>query len=1148
MNFRILYKGNDISGDCLSYERNHVLCDGIGTLRMSTTLNAYTFEPYEVITIEEDGHTKGKYYIVSIDGLVPENITQVTAQDASKRLSDYFVWEVTESGDAPTYTKDWIEKYLGEAGVSYAFDVSGSGTIVSNNMSFGRQSAMEIITELLKQSGWYLHTDSGGTVRIGKITIDMTNPAGYFDDTDIIRIDTAANDTSLRNQVTVWGNGNPVTGDYVFAKLYTPTPWDRDALDIRKVGINVAGVREDSTAAGIASQILKETTKLTYIKTVDLTGFRNIHIGDTAFIESDYFTGGGIVTTISCKVNGGSGGAVTTLTLDERCERMVGYYDFGDYVYVGTNGGGIWRKHIRYDHTWEDYSQGLSNLVIPDLSINEGVFACVDGLGNLYTRYSSEAAWVKFSSTNRFVDETGTLYSIADVSCVACTINRYTNHVMAVFNLTGQVSPFVSMGVTYYQVVGSPRSWVVDMTSRNTYTVTMITVDVLGATQYGVYGLDCDHNEKNLYLAVMHSYPGGNWESPNYANTSTEIQNHLDPVVGYEYILPVVTNPLARYDFGIGHAGFNTHVFSHQSIYDYATGVGSLLVDSIGALSGYDITPVDDTSMMACAPWSGSIYLEMDIYKISGSEGAEFITRDMPATITDDEGTWNCGWPPVLGGVWLDIISHDDVGTVITPCLLWRQTGALTYQIKYAIMGRDMDPSTVTVGDWYVIAHDSAITVGPASFYSTAHMSKLILTDYGVFGRIRIDSSTTNKFFLYDFASGIPTDFVTAPSIYWPEVSGGLVYNVMPAYCKENHTVYLCAKSTAFSTPNRRVEISVPALTYNVVVATFDSYNAFTTSNISAVQNNGDGTKTSLYNSADYDPSPRILDMGANGDDVDGGFIAAVYSGGSLVGNSKFSMDFSQEYPVSMSGTPGLVDGLPYPSLYGNTIVTSLRLMGGDTGAAYKPTGALTPVPPGWGLSYLYGVIRPVVDDDYENVYYPGLEPRIDCSQSAPIVVWGDGPAHGWMYISDTGNFNDYHLVDPGYVTGFLYFGPRVYHETTYSGGIDGGHYYGRILYPHANAVWNYDTENETQYGSHYTDDPQEGEYYDFSHEVKAVETTNYLDKPYFFVACSGTGAGPYFYQKDGNNLGETESFTWDDHSAGLPTEEILTIRIDDRN
>src|SRR3990172_760083 len=137
MDVVVKHNGANISSHVISYEREHKICTGIGMLEMVVDYEyGGTFDPWDTITLFENGDKTGLYYVSSASEGQPNATIEITAQDNSKRLSDYFISD-SYFIDYPSYTRFWIEYFLEEVGIGYRFLVSDQGNLLSNNTSLG---------------------------------------------------------------------------------------------------------------------------------------------------------------------------------------------------------------------------------------------------------------------------------------------------------------------------------------------------------------------------------------------------------------------------------------------------------------------------------------------------------------------------------------------------------------------------------------------------------------------------------------------------------------------------------------------------------------------------------------------------------------------------------------------------------------------------------------------------------------------------------------------------------------------------------------------------------------------------------------------------------------------------------------------------
>lgn len=397
MNVSVRHNGTPITSYVLEYEREHKICTGIGQLNLVVAGNIpISFEPWDEISIYENGSFQVKYYVSTITASKPSSTITLECQDKSKRLVDYFIPN-QYTIDYPSYTGYWIKKFLTEAGISYQFMMSDVGVILSNNTTMGLTPAYEQIMQLLQLSGWYMYFDGNGIAKIGRLTTDLSSASGTYTKEDIITISEISDDKMLRNRAVVWGAFDPIRREFAYADVSTRTRWNYDSRDIRSMVVSNGNIPNKSSAYGIANKLIREFAKITVEKHLTVAGASNKNLGDVVRVRSDVFNGSGLITTFGVHMS--KDGLITNLILDERCPRLFGFFDFGDYVYVGTYGAGVWRKHIKYDPTWYDFSTGLTNLAVTDLHINNDVFTSITASGERWYATSSEGPWVAHGIT-----------------------------------------------------------------------------------------------------------------------------------------------------------------------------------------------------------------------------------------------------------------------------------------------------------------------------------------------------------------------------------------------------------------------------------------------------------------------------------------------------------------------------------------------------------------------------------------------------------------------------------------------------------------------------------------------------------------------------------------------------------------------------
>ena len=549
MDVTVKHNGSSITSHVVRYDREAKICTGIGMLELEVAYTyGGTFDPWDSIDIYENGSHAGKYYVSSASEGQPSATLVIQAQDNSKRLSDYFI---TDSYfiDYPSYTRYWIELFLTEVGINYTFLTDSMGSLLSNNTSLGLMSAYEQIIMLLQMSGWYIRFNPSGTAIIGKLDVDKAKMRGSMGNRDIIEIKVDKNDRMYRNRVVIWGNGDPSTSRWVFAEVERPTKWDYDSRDKRTILISNSNIPTVADAFSLANQAITEFARLNVEKYMTVEDARNIFIGDAISIKSKVFTGKALVTTFGTSMS--KNGLVSNIACDERCPRLFGFYNPGGYVYVGTYGSGVWRKHIldysqgvpsgvvlsglatdTYSGGWFDCSSGLMDMNVTDLHVNNGVLAAVTSDGGLY--YSLEDAvttsglvWSGIMLSGLQVVYSGELIEPTVYSGLmgrACIIDRDTNFLRyAVDTSSGlnmgdfleETDPINNQNGIWYTVDGqlvasgtmlsgfmpSGRSWIIDANPYDGTIANTYPINVSGNYNFTVY--DIENDGTTDYAEVM---------------------------------------------------------------------------------------------------------------------------------------------------------------------------------------------------------------------------------------------------------------------------------------------------------------------------------------------------------------------------------------------------------------------------------------------------------------------------------------------------------------------------------------------------------------------------------------------------------------------------------------------------------------------
>lgn len=433
--------GTGVNGVILTINTEQNICSGIGTITMTTTDDGPhytpTFMPGDELVLFHNSTKIGTYTIFKVDE-TPNTFT-VMGQNGSYKLSNYFIPERYEINYA-TLTRYWIDKFLTEAGLDHTFITDDEGTLLQNDSVLGMQMLEDAINPLLQQSGWYLFFNHNNHVEIGKLIKDVDNSPHVI--SNPFTIDTTKDDKMLRNRGIVWGKSNPYTEKWVYAFKDRRTGYETWGGDTRPIVLANGNIWNTKDAQLVASQLINEFSKLTEVTTITTEGNGEYRLGQTVKLDTAYVRKYGLITNVQHDIS--KDGFITTLTLDQRCPRIIAFFS-SVYVYVATDGNGIWRTNYTIPDGWHDFSNGIAigDKVVTDLKINDGIFACVAGK-KLYYR-SSGSAWVKYNPGTLYDSD---LVGYTDYICSGCVINKTNGNICAVYTNTS-----------------TNKSWIVEITA-----------------------------------------------------------------------------------------------------------------------------------------------------------------------------------------------------------------------------------------------------------------------------------------------------------------------------------------------------------------------------------------------------------------------------------------------------------------------------------------------------------------------------------------------------------------------------------------------------------------------------------------------------------------------------------------------------------
>lgn len=518
MNVEVRHNNTNITDYVISYSRAHYICSSIGELDLVLS-GTYSTDivPHDQIKIYENGDFKVTYYVSDVGRSVPEGTITLQCQDRSKYIVDYFISD-SYNIDYPSYTRYWIETFLDQAGVSYSFQTASQGNLLSNFTQLGLQPAYDQIMMLLQLSGWYMYFDGNGVAIIGALDIDLADSVGLVDKNDILDIKKITDDKMLRNRAVVWGQYDSIRSQYAFADVSVNTPYNYDSRDKRAIVISNNNIPNRTSAYNIANILIKEFAKATIVKHINVDGARDYNLGESLRVNSDVWRGKGLITTFGVTMD--RTGLVTNIVLDERCPRLFGFFDFGDYVYVGTFGDGIWRKHIKFDHTFRNFSTGLTNLNITDLHINNGVFGSVGHSGEMFYANSEEGPWnqtiLESLESSREDVPSGTVEYVpfSGIMARATIVDKSTNMVkfgVDTFSGLNTGDYFLSYSGLFDATTsgvtrsGTHRGWIVEY---NPFTGSLVggigsgIYPIVYSGDYNVIVLDLENDGINDYVSV----------------------------------------------------------------------------------------------------------------------------------------------------------------------------------------------------------------------------------------------------------------------------------------------------------------------------------------------------------------------------------------------------------------------------------------------------------------------------------------------------------------------------------------------------------------------------------------------------------------------------------------------------------------------
>lgn len=1144
MNVNVTCNAVSLDTYLISYTREDNICNSTSILTLTLSINCpITFDFYDELIITEGGVKKGTYALLANSKNIPQGTITINASNTQKNLENHFIEEKYDMMDTPTLkTRYWIEKFMTEAGVDYTITATGDGEFIPSDMVLGGVMALDAVKQLLQYSGWYMRYDENGTAIVGTLDYDSTSYQVVVDDNDIIDFKIEENDAMLRNRVVVWGMGSSLleNNGWTFVDLSTTTPWNYDDNDKRTILLSNSLISDMTLANTIAKKTLDEFTKPNIVKTIKVKGFVDVMVGDRVYVNSKYYSK--ICTATTVYVGLEQNGTTTTLTLDERCPRLIGYFNYGGYVYVGTDGDGVWRKPLKYSDTWEDYSTGLGDLYIKDLSIAGGVMACVTTSGYLYVRYPTDTQWNRVSSFSLHDDIDNVTYATINGTIVACSVDRNTGVVYA--GIRCSVS-----GTSEY------RSWVGKVASPTNITTNMITVS--GNSDYYINDLDSNNYAVyvNAFRAINSGYTipsgvtevlGGLHATRNYAAPTngfyTRMQNEASEM-NTSYNI-VGTNDFSMYGF----FGLDYSRGPHYLVAAYGRYLYFIITGSFHRFVRYNLD--DGTSSEINVSWivinSQLVVKDADTcftQVVDGTNGASIALLDFStatATIysagdtpvpSGDSSLWQHVWMGILGDRIILSYIRSKFNTIPTSysdcfrCFRVFDTVTLTFGslINYYQVYRPNETLDIYTSEWTMIIGNETVVgwfwdriIGSPTLW---YMRSFYLNTSGGYGVGDIPHTSTNAVSLnFPFVDIANNRVVGVNHNYPDEVNFHDRYSIDTAgYHSLGNFVNNTYMSTwtPFSASKSKVYVGQGNDIYDF-------------------NNNYLGTM-SLSSGRAFNPSPAA-------DDLIDGLVGVDYNTSDPTDSKIVRITFSPSFTETVVVSPVTMDAGQQVYLFGERFRVASHIYYADTDDSIIFTGGdegkiSTSIP------YL------IEHKDTKFKVISGvMSEGVDSSQDIPVAVYGGNETYNSGYLEVYAPPNRFDYVNLIYTTpsgigetGF------VYDIKSFGQLVPGSGYLRRSVFTRNTVIdglsylqlIDYDLDTIPGYIGYTIN----GGWVSFSGTAKYLEVSNNGDNPYFFTSIGGSPSG--FYQKDKYDNNEI-STTFRDCSYGLPNSEVRCIRVDD--
>ena len=462
----------DVSNKVLQYDRQTNICSGVGTFNIIFD-DSLSISPGDLFYLYEEGTLKGKYWTGTVSRDVEGSIS-ADCQDGSKWLQDYFI--ETTYNYAGHSSKHWIEEICSLAQISITFVAgAGEGYIQPYGQFFGLEPAYDVVLRMCQQSGWYFYFNGSGTCVVGSLLTTVGSYAANLVDTDIISEEIDSSDANLRNRVIIWGNNvfltmNRRTSWDRGATDKRTVVYTNNYITDYETASEIGSKILDEYAQIVSQKIF------TLVGGYDIDPGDRVKctthvwngVGRATTVGSQLSDSHGLRTTLVLDER------------CPRLFAYVSYDTDSEYVYVGTKSHGVYRKTIS-GSSWSSYSTGITNLNIRDLKIKNGVLvATTDGV-EVYRRFAGDTSWVQITPDGWTEEVNGVLTDFYTTNWIAAGvgINSITGEIIVGYNDTSSGNSWVmvwrsSTDFTMTQVIaddGKENINVMDVDHNDTYTL-----------------------------------------------------------------------------------------------------------------------------------------------------------------------------------------------------------------------------------------------------------------------------------------------------------------------------------------------------------------------------------------------------------------------------------------------------------------------------------------------------------------------------------------------------------------------------------------------------------------------------------------------------------------------------------------------------